>query len=167
MDQVTHSPTASSNEMESTMNVGQRAMQWVMSRDTGTSSKTIWAVMQMVEPDYFGTPADPDDFGRCYRLLKLIPEWRENLRLVAYHYPAWAPLIREWDALTAMFEEGERTHWKPPYVMWERMQALNDEGLILCGWKMTAPGCGSGPKRDHKVAHEAIDKALTADSPRA
>lgn len=142
------------------MTTERRALQWVMSSDTGTSSKTIWAVMQMVEPDYFGTPADPDDFGRCYRLLQLIPEWRDHLRLVAYRYPAWAPLVREWDALTAMFEEGVRTAWKPPYVMYERMRALNDEGLLLCGWTMTAPGCGSGPKRGYVVSREAIDKTL-------
>jgi len=142
----------------------QRAMEWIVGRDTGTSSKTIWSVMQGVTPEHASTPSDPDDFGRCYRLLRLIPEWRHNLRLVALTYPQWAPLVREWDALTAMFEKGERTHWQPPYVMYERMKRLNDEGLVLCGWTMTSPGCGTGPSRGYKVPREAIEKALSSDA---
>lgn len=144
------------------MTAEKKALQWVVGRDTGTSSMTIWSVMMMVEPRSHDTPADPDDFGRCYRLLQLIPRWRKHLRLVARRYPAWAPMVREWDALTAMYEEGERTHWKPPYVMYERMRALNYEGLVLCGWTMTAPGCGTGPKRGYIVSQAAIDKTLSA-----
>ena len=144
------------------MTTHKRALEWIVGRDTGTSSKTIWSVMQMVEPDYACTPADPDDFGRCYRLLKLIPEWREHLSLVAFQYPDWAPLVREWDALTAMFEEGVRTGWKPPYAMYERMKALEAEGRLLRGWRRTGPHSWEGPARGHTVPREAIEKALSA-----
>ena len=140
------------------MTVYQRATQWIVSRDVGTSSRTIWSVMQMVEPDDHDTPSDSDDFGRCYRLLKLIPEWRENLTLVAYRYPSWAPLIREWDRLTVMYENGQRA------AMYDVMLTLRDEGLVLCGWNMTSRGCGTGPGRGHTVKKAAIDKALSADA---
>lgn len=142
----------------------KRAMQWIVGSDTGISSETIWSVMQGVKPDWPDTPSDPDDFSRCHKLLTLIPEWRENLKLVAYAYPQWAPLVREWDALTRMYLEGQRTGWKPPYVMYERMQALNDEGLRLCGWTMSSPGCGRGPKRGYRVPREAVEKALSMDA---
>jgi hypothetical protein len=49
-------------------------------------------------------PYDPDDFGRCYRLLKLFPSWRAELPKVADVCPKWKPYVEAWDELTAMFE---------------------------------------------------------------
>jgi hypothetical protein len=50
--------------------------EWLQGRDTGTSSVTICSVITGL-PSHHGhydVPHDPDDFGRCYRLLKLLPE---------------------------------------------------------------------------------------------
>lgn len=60
----------------------ERAHKWIVSGDTGISSVTIWACMMGIEQIYLGrcdTPSDPSDFGRCYRLFKLIPEWEERI----------------------------------------------------------------------------------------
>jgi hypothetical protein len=131
----------------------QRATEWIVGRDTGTSSKTIWSVMQMVKPDYASPPSDPDDFGRCYRLLKLIPEWRESLSLVSKAYPEWTALVDNWDELTALYEDelangprnkhGDRMASKT----YDRMQVLIDEGRIIAGWKKTGPGSWEGPSQ--------------------
>ncbi len=81
------------------------AYQWILGRDTGISSKTIWAVMMGVitEPircnAQYDIPWDCHDFGRCYRLLDAIPEWKARLQEVAVLVPKWAPLIREWARL--------------------------------------------------------------------
>ncbi len=125
-------------------------MDWMMSGDTGTSSKTICAVMtgsKLSGPFGADVPHDPSDFGRCYRLLALFPEWRNRLDEVAFHFPAWTALVREWDNLTAMYEEelAEKTGKAPR--LYKRMQALIDEGRIAAGWTQTAPGCWKGPKR--------------------
>ncbi len=139
------------------MSTLQRALQWIAGGDTGTSSKTIWAVMQMVEPEYASVPSDPSDFGRCYRLLKLIPEWREGLSLVSRRYPEWTALVEHWDELTALYEDelvngpknkhGDRMAQKT----YDRMKELIDDGRIAAGWKKTGPGSWEGP-REHIVS---------------
>jgi hypothetical protein len=81
---------------------------WASSGDTGISSMTIWSVMMGRKPeDKWGGnyPHDPDDFGRCYRLLKVMPSWRSRLREVSVRFPAWNGLIDSWDELTALYEE--------------------------------------------------------------
>jgi hypothetical protein len=80
---------------------------WVGNGDTGTSSLTIWAVlMRRVSPHgHMDIPYDPDDFGRCYRLLKVMPSWRERLAEVAAVCPQWAPFVEAWGELTALYED--------------------------------------------------------------
>lgn len=79
---------------------------WPRSRDTGTSSWTIYSVMRgMDSPDAcYGVPQDPSDFGRCYRLLKLFPEWKPKLHEVATRFPEWTSLVREWSNLETLYE---------------------------------------------------------------
>lgn len=131
----------------------QRATAWIVGHDTGTSSKTIWSVMQGVEPDYASPPSDPSDFGRCYRLLKLIPEWRPMLGAVAGKYPEWTALVAAWDELTALYEDelvnGERNKHgeRMATKTYERMKVLIDEGRVAAGWKKTGPGSWEGPRQ--------------------
>lgn len=84
--------------------VGQ-AMAWLQGTDTGVSSKTIWSVMTGHPVESYSIPYDPADFGRCYRLLQVMPEWRTRLHLVADKYPRWRPFVDHWDELTALYEE--------------------------------------------------------------
>jgi len=81
--------------------------QWIYGSDTGMSSKTIFGVMTGKQVGEGSHPYDPDDFGRCYRLLKLFPEWVGRLPEVAARYPRWAGLIAVWPELTALFESKE------------------------------------------------------------
>lgn len=103
-------------------NAGKSAIDaWIAGCDTGISSKTIF--FTLTGRPYLGefrpdVPHDPDDFGRCYRLLKKIPEWRSRLPEVAQKYPEWSGLVDHWDELTEMFE---RENWHP---MYEKMQEL-------------------------------------------
>jgi len=60
--------------------------EWIVAGDTGISSRVIWAVMMGVSLDVMprvDVPHDPPDFGRCYRLLEVMPEWRDRLGEVA------------------------------------------------------------------------------------
>ena len=47
--------------------------EWIVSRDTGISSKTMWSALNGVDLSearksfYTDVPYDPADFGRCYR----------------------------------------------------------------------------------------------------
>jgi hypothetical protein len=80
---------------------------WIANGDTGTSSLTIWAVMMGRRSPHgrFDAPHDPSDFGRCYRLLNVMPSWRARLGEVAARCKAFAPLVPHWDELTALYEE--------------------------------------------------------------
>ncbi len=125
------------------------ALQWLLGGDTGMSSKTICAVMAGAKtPPYCGdVPGDPDDFGRCYRLLKLIPTWRERLQEVADRHKEWGPLVREWTELERMYEAEETRRQATPKTLYRRMQELIEEGRLKAGWTKTGPGCWQGPGR--------------------
>ena len=99
---------------------------WLHNGDTGISSLTIWSTLSGERnPGSADVPHDPDDFGRCYRLLKVMPEWRERLPEVAKRYKAWRPLVDSWDELTALYEE-ELPKKKLP-KLYARMRELRGE----------------------------------------
>lgn len=102
----------------------QTPEEWAVGRDTGTSSLTIYHVMTG-KPSHQGRydiPYDPDDFGRCYRLLQLFPQWRERLPEVAKKFPEWRGLVGAWDELTALYEEELPKHTAPK--LYARMKGL-------------------------------------------
>lgn len=92
----------------------ERATRWIVSDDTGSSSKAIWAHM-MCAPDSGGDrsryPSDPDDLGRCLRLLELIPEWAPRITEMAQYSPGWFGLISSWDEIAAMMAEEVGVNW--------------------------------------------------------
>lgn len=112
---------------------GDRELEWLLGHDTGISSLTICAVLSgqhsvaaAVSRGPFGAdvPHDPADFGRCYRLLQAIPEWRGRLGEVAKAHRIWRPFVREWDAMTALYEE-ERVLARAPklYALMQKLEA--------------------------------------------
>jgi hypothetical protein len=115
-------------------------IEWLLSHDTGTSSKVICQVMTgsgfARHPLEASTPRDPDDFGRCYRMLRHFPSWRARLEEVAHHYPHWRPMVEAWDELSAMYERISDEDGRYRYdcdralagEMYERMVALNNQG---------------------------------------
>ena len=88
----------------------KKALQWALGRDTGISSKTIAAALSdtVQEDAYYGLPSDSSDFGRCHRLLELIPEWKPRLPEVAEKFPEWELIVRHWDTLSAFYEAGDQ-----------------------------------------------------------
>lgn len=106
------------------------AHQWLENGDTGVSSKTIWSVMMGSGQDRLGSdvPHDPDDFGRCYRLLKVMPAWRARLGEVAAKHPAWRGLVDSWDELTALYEEELPKKSAPK--LYARMRQLIGEARV-------------------------------------
>lgn len=103
---------------------------WFNGRDTGTSSLTIYSVfMHRASPhNRYDAPRDPNDFGRCYRLLHLMPAWRPRLAEVAARYPIWGPMVDRWDELVALYEE-ELPSGKAPRL-YKLMQDLYTAGQV-------------------------------------
>lgn len=141
--------------------IPRAAWDWLKSSDTGVSSLTIWSVMVGIDPprDYWGpdVPYDPDDFGRCHRLLKRFPAWRDRLGEVAAAHPEWGPLVREWGALAKMYE-AEHPSGRAPRL-YEMMRPLIDEGRLAAGWKRTSPNGWEGPNR-HEVSISGAGGAI-------
>lgn len=85
-----------------------RALKWAVGRDTGSSSKALCAHMSGSKPDNDGDyPRDPDDLGRCLRLLELVPEWKPRISEMAVYGTGWAGLVKLWPQIAAsMTDEG-------------------------------------------------------------
>jgi hypothetical protein len=87
------------------------AIKWLLSGDTGISSETILSAALGIKRDssfHDDAPHDNSDFGRCYRLLRDIPQLREPAFEKLKKRPEWRGLIAEWDALSDMHKEGKR-----------------------------------------------------------
>ena len=84
-----------------------RAHRWIVSNDTGESSKAIWSTMMGVDrKSWSDHPYDPGDLGRCLRLLALIPEWQPRVGEMSARSAYWRVLVERWDEVAqAMAEE--------------------------------------------------------------
>jgi hypothetical protein len=57
-----------------------------------------------VKPKYgYGPPSDSSDFGRCYRLLELFPEWRPMIKKMSRKGRVWKNLVDNWDELERLY----------------------------------------------------------------
>ena len=99
-------------------------VEWAMGRDTGTSSMTIYSAITGIPTHFrrYDIPYDPDDFGRCSRLLALFPSWREQLHKVVAICPAWDPFVEHWDELQALYDEEAPSKSCPK--LYDRMKRL-------------------------------------------
>ena len=80
------------------------ALEWRRSWDTGASSIAIFDFFTHgMRPVKY--PHDPADFGRCYRLLKVAPEWRARITELGKYDSKWKLLSERWDELEKLYEE--------------------------------------------------------------
>ena len=98
---------------------------WASGPDTGLSSMTIFRKMMNQPMGRCYVPRDPDDFGRCHRLLHAIPGWRARI-LEMVDVPGWEHLAKNWDELEKLFLE-EIPKGRCP-KLYARMKALPTGG---------------------------------------
>lgn len=130
-------PAVAAAEEQRRADAAKDPMSWIMGPDTGISSITIWHVMTgrpWTDADFRpNVPHDPSDFGRCHRLLQAFPSWRPRLPEVAALYPKWGPMVREWDRMTALYEEElKRPDGRAP-ELYALMKQLEGEGFEAIG----------------------------------
>jgi hypothetical protein len=141
-----------------------KPLDWIAYGDVGVSSRTIWAVMVGVIQkgpipcgSAYDVPHDPDDFRRCYNLLKLFPSWRQRLSRVSAIFPAWTPFVSSWDKIEALFERERSTGLCPE--TYKLMQQLREESMLLDGWIKTGPGSWTRPTQEaDMIAIQAGDR---------
>ena len=143
-----------------TPEIANKIATWALSGDTGVSSETIACIaMGITEKKrrwHFDIPGDADDFGRCYRLIKAVPELRDALPLVAEVFPKYRPLVEAWDELTALYEKDETD--EPVFEMvsrgrgrrklrqrvngrscYDKIRELHDACMTAGGFEKTSP----------------------------
>jgi len=108
-------------------------VQWLYGTDTGLSSRAIFAHMtghvtaNPASPSGgFAHPLDPDDFGRCFRLLEKFPEWRLRIREMASVSYEWSRLASEWDELERLWKLESLGDRSP--MLYAKMQELIGQG---------------------------------------
>lgn len=111
-------------------------LDWITCDDTGISSEAMWTVMMGRTPEtrwksLGNHPHDPDDFGRCHRLLLRFPQWRKRLPEMGKLNKVWKALIKHWDELTTMYEaevgKGLDRVWGRAPKMYDRMRQIIDK----------------------------------------
>jgi len=120
-------PTWKQPEVDQNKSIEEKMQFWLKEGERGASSETMFTVLagenSWCRPQHrFDHPHDPDDFRRCYLLLKTIPEWKADLYKLKDLSEVWTNLVENWDKLTIMIEEQMKTHKRNG--MYEFMKSL-------------------------------------------
>jgi hypothetical protein len=97
------------------MTPGMGLLAWLDSDDTGTSSVYMayalceacgigWPINIQPEHAY---PRDPDDLGRCFRLIDAVPEFGGLLPEVAHRGAHWMAVTSNWADWLEMYQAGD------------------------------------------------------------
>jgi len=90
------------------MDTKDKIIKWFLSGNTGVSSEAIVAQLMNVKTEragYGDYPHDSDDFGRCYKLLEAVPEFKLRINEMATRSNEWAALVEYWTVLTTLYED--------------------------------------------------------------
>ena len=109
----------------SNFNLSSQAVKWLASGERGISSEHMFYVLTGIPAGRIRPgschPSDPDDFKRCEKLLRQVPEFRSRLDEMRLVSPVWNALVDNWNKLVEVIEEevpgvlsGERFHGSAP-----------------------------------------------------
>ena len=110
----------------------QNAEWWAINGEHGTSSTTMFnhlsrtLQIRALKNEGPTHPSDPDDFSRCYKLLRAVPQWKGKLNNLRTISPVWEKLVDNWEKLTEMYERNVKEDWKyhKQIKMYEFMNSL-------------------------------------------
>lgn len=87
----------------------KKELEWIVSGDTGSSSEAIWCAMMGIKRDFYPTPCDPSDFGRCYRLLDQFHKFKMRIPELATLSAQWKVFAENWEKLGVLWLEEHGT----------------------------------------------------------
>lgn len=85
----------------------QKIIEWMFDGRTGVSSETMAAIALGVKKRGafgFDAPHDPSDFGRCYNLVKDVPEVKLAFGDISKKVPKFAGILANWEELCYLYE---------------------------------------------------------------
>jgi hypothetical protein len=105
------------------LSVQQKADFWLQHGERGLSSETMFHTLYYGRPSsHRNHPHDPGDFKRCLGLLRMVPEWKDDLNKMRSVSEVWDRLVEHWDILTRMYEDIQKD--KDSSQMFVFMQSL-------------------------------------------
>ena len=83
----------------------KKIIKWFVTGNIGSSSKAIVAQLMGIyaKRNWGDHPHDSGDFGRCYKLLEAVPEFKPRIKEMAVRSNEWAALVEHWDELTELY----------------------------------------------------------------
>ena len=109
--------------------MNKKILKWFCSGDVGESSKAIVFVMCGILPkdilnkNWSPYPHDSSDFGRCYKLLKIFPEWKEKIIEMQCLGEIWKRIALAWNELENLYEQ------KKYEALYKKLQQLQPDKL--------------------------------------
>lgn len=80
----------------------EKVLAWLKGPDTGESSRAIAG--EFLGLKIWGRPpSDPEDLGRCLRLIALAPEARAAVGHLSEQYRSWEAAAKVWDELALIY----------------------------------------------------------------
>lgn len=160
-----------------------RELAWVLGWDTGHSSLCMMAML--AESSTAGAraayrlygkaddggawrqpPQDPDDLGRCIRLLDRFPAFRDRLDKILDSCPDWRPFVRQWAELEALYRRELARGAATAPVTRARMRALLEEVQGVSDVTVDLSGLSLQQREpgvpDSSPYNEALDVVLLA-----
>ncbi len=84
-----------------------KIIEWFITGNSGISSEAIVAQLMGFDTkrNYDDHPHDDGDFGRCYKLLVAVPEFKPRISEMSKRSKHWAALVKNWDELTTLYTD--------------------------------------------------------------
>jgi hypothetical protein len=120
-------PVAEPENQNSNIAIANNANWWRINGEHGISSKTMFNCLNPKYPinnSRNSHPSDPDDFRRCYLLLKAVPQFKQKLGRMKPISNYWSNLVDNWDKLELMLIEQMET--KKSNGMYQFMNTLKN-----------------------------------------
>lgn len=83
---------------------GMGLTDWLASDDVGMSSKFMASILTGQFSAEFAIPHDPDDLGRCIRMIQAIPELKGTIHLMCSHGTMWTAVANNWERWSEMYQ---------------------------------------------------------------
>lgn len=111
------------------MTKNEKIAQWFKAEGRGVSSMSMAYIATGATMGRFDAPYDPDDFGRCYELLKAVPEIRDDFPKIAQLVPQFSGILKHWDELCTIFERDGKAGKSEE--LYQRIQKLRSESEVI------------------------------------
>lgn len=93
--------------------ISKKAVNWLLSGDTGISSESMLVTALGIKSKRVGmhglnAPYDPSDFKRCLELVKEIPEIKEFFPEISKKIPVFKKILENWNELEDIYEKDKK-----------------------------------------------------------